>query len=270
VAVGVAAGGDDRGAPVVIGAGEHLGTAGGVHGVHGHLDVPADRILESHRHGQPAGHLAVDRAPGGPGADGAPAHGVGQIPGDDRVEELTPHRQPEGQDVPEEGAGHRDPLVDPEGAVQTGVGEQTLPAHRGPGLFEVGPHDDDQLVAQAVRQAGQPLGVATAGDRIVDGARSHHDDQTVVVTVEDGPDRLPSAGHHLRLPGGEGKSAYDLPRGLKRAAGRLRSMRCRRFGVHGVGVLPARRSILRMTGVPRGWGQNKRQRLSPLPAAGTR
>jgi hypothetical protein len=47
-------------------------------------------------------------------------------------------------------------------------------------------------------------------------------------------------------------------------------MRCRRFGVHGVGVLPARRSILRMTGVPRGWGQNKRQRLSPLPAAGTR
>ena len=65
----------------------------------------------------------------------------------------------------------RSPSVDVEAAVQAGIVDQALPAHRGARLLEVDPHDDQGSSASGATVAARPLRVVEGGRRVVDGAR---------------------------------------------------------------------------------------------------
>jgi hypothetical protein len=77
-------------------------------------------------------------------------------------------------------------------AVQIRIVEKALPADGGPGLLEVGPHDDDELAARLRRDSVQPLRVLERGRAVVDRAGSdHHDEPLRVAPLHDGADLVP-------------------------------------------------------------------------------
>jgi len=90
MAVGVAAGPDYSSPSLGVHAQETVGASSGYRSVNGHLYIAICPVLEPHWHTKTAGHLAVSLAFGGAGADGSPTDQVGQILGDDGVEELRP------------------------------------------------------------------------------------------------------------------------------------------------------------------------------------
>jgi hypothetical protein len=115
----------------------------------------------------------------------------------DRVEELTAHRQAEVEDVEQQLAGGTQPGVDVEAVVQAGVVDQTLPAEGAARLFEVHPHDDQQIVLVRLGDFRQPAGVFERGDRVVHRAWSDHNEQSVIGSGEHIGDRRPAVQHDL-------------------------------------------------------------------------
>ena len=60
------------------------------------------------------------------------------------------------------------------------VVDQPLPANGGPGLFEVGAHDDEQVFVEFGGQFCKPPGIVSRGIDIVDRAGPHNDQQSMV------------------------------------------------------------------------------------------
>lgn len=71
-------------------------------------------------------------------------------------------------------------FVDEETAVDFGVIDQAFPADGCTWLFEVRPHDDDQIIFVFFLQLEQSVAVVESGDRIVDTAWSDDDEETAV------------------------------------------------------------------------------------------
>src|SRR5262249_32791866 len=82
---------------------------------------------------------------------------------------------------------------------------EALPADGGPRLLEVHPHDDAEVAGEIVGQRLEPMPVVEGGGRVVYRARSHHDDQAIVLAVQDPGHFLAPAGHGGRpaLPQGQ-------------------------------------------------------------------
>ena len=80
------------GAPSRVERREPVGMAGRADGVDRHLDVAVGPVLESDRHREARGQLAMDLALDGAGADRAPAHEVRVVLAERRVEELGRNR----------------------------------------------------------------------------------------------------------------------------------------------------------------------------------
>lgn len=76
-----------------------------------------------------------------------------------------------------------------------------LPADGRARLFEIHAHDDQQIVAQAIRGRPEPMGVVERLVVIVDRARAHHGKQAIVPSVQDVRHRGP-ARFDVRLHGG--------------------------------------------------------------------
>ena len=194
--VGVAGRGEDRGDPVVGDAREDVPGSRGMHGVDRDLDVAVGRVLDADRHGQPAHELAMDLALGGARADGSPTHGVRQVLGDDRVEELAADGQTEIRQVDEESPRRPQALVDLEAAVEARIVDQPLPADGGTGLLEVHPHDDAQRVPHLPGRPAEVRRVLHGRRRVVHRARSHHDEQPIVAVIQDVRHLGPAVRHH--------------------------------------------------------------------------
>ncbi len=75
-------------------------------------------------------------------------------------------------------------LVDPEAAVEIGIVDQTLPADRRARLLEIDAHDDQEIVGVTVLGLFEFAGVFLAGFDVVDRARPHDDQQTVIGAVQ--------------------------------------------------------------------------------------
>jgi hypothetical protein len=130
------------------------------------------------------------------GADGAPAHQVGDVLRREQVQELGAGRQAQGGQVQQQAAGLAQAFVHAEAAVQPRVVDEALPAHRGAGLLEVDPHHDDQFAGQFLAQHAQLLPVGQGLLVVVDGAGAHHHDQAVVLAGQHAGDVGPAALHH--------------------------------------------------------------------------
>jgi hypothetical protein len=172
---------------------EGLCRPGGTAGVDGHLEVAVGPVLEADRHGQPGGKLAVDLAFGGPGPDGAPRDEVCHVLRADRLQEFGGGGQAQSGDLLQEvpcDAQAGDHVV---AAVQAGIVDQALPAHRGAGLFEVRAHDHQEVFLVLLGLAHQPAGVFQPGLGIVDGAGADDDQEAVIHAVHDGADFVTAA-----------------------------------------------------------------------------
>ncbi|KAG0924900.1 hypothetical protein G6F32_013743 [Rhizopus arrhizus] len=181
------------------------------------LDVAIGAVLEADRARQPRGQFAVHLAFGGARTNRAPGHQVGDVLRRDHIEEFDTGRQAKLVDVAQQATGDAQALVDPEAAVQVGVVDQALPAHRGARLLEVHAHDDFQFAGQRIAQWLQALGVLDGRMRIVDRARAHHHRQAVITAVQD----LVQG----RARGADGVGGFIVTRQHRQQLGR----RCQRF-----------------------------------------
>ncbi|VTR68543.1 hypothetical protein DESC_710039 [Desulfosarcina cetonica] len=139
--VRVARGLDHAGLTVRIDTEKRLGRAGGDHGVDGRGQVAVGAVFEPDRHGEPAGHLPVGLGFGGACANGSPADQPGGVLGNDAVEHFGGRGNTHLGDLGQEAACAFEAQADIVAAVEPGVVDQALPAHRGARLFKVGAHD---------------------------------------------------------------------------------------------------------------------------------
>src|SRR5690606_13978246 len=114
----------------------------GLDRIDGDLDVAVSAVLETYRARKAGSQLTVNLAFGSARTDGAPGHQVGNILRGDHVEEFAARRQAELVDFDQQLTRRAQALVDIEAAIQSGIVDQPLPAHRGARLLEVHAHDD--------------------------------------------------------------------------------------------------------------------------------
>ena len=117
-----------------------------------------------------------------------------------RSRNSVPVGRPAARQLQQKAARSLQALVDRETAVEMRVVDVALPADGRARLLEIGPHDDQEVVAQALGNGLQQAGVLERLVVVVDRARTDDDHQPVVRAVEHGGDRRPA-----RLDQGEGR-----------------------------------------------------------------
>ncbi len=179
-------------------------------------------VLEADRRRQPARHLAVGLRFGRARADRGPRDQVRQVLRHDRVERLGGSRHAEIGQPAEQLARGADALLDVEGVVEIRVVDQALPAHRGARLLEVDPHDQQHRVLDARGQLAQSQRVLAGRRRIVDRARSDHDEQARVLPIEHAAQRLAAGIDEVFSCARQRQPLLDLIRCRQQFAGRRR------------------------------------------------
>jgi len=185
VAPRIARGADDAGDAVLVHAEESVGVTGGLHGVNGHLKAAVGPVFESDGHGEAAGHFAVGLGLGGAGADGGPGDKIGDVLGDDGIEELGSGGQAHAGDFEQEGTGAAQAGFYVVSAVEVGVVDESFPADGGARFFEVDAHDDFEGVVEFAAEGGQASGVIEGGFRVMNGAGADEDQDPGIGPVED-------------------------------------------------------------------------------------
>jgi len=84
----------------------------------------------------------------------------------------------------QQGPGPAQPGVDVVAAIQMGVINQTLPAHGGPGLFEINPHHHLQIILELVVRLGDGGGVLLGGRHVMDRARTDYHQQPLISRMQ--------------------------------------------------------------------------------------
>ena len=138
-------------------------------------------------------HLAL----GGARADRAPGDQVADVLRRDHVEELAARGHAGAVDLHQQLPRDAQALVDAVALVEVGIVDQALPAHRGARLLEVHAHHDLEPVGVLVALQLQLAGVLDRRCRVVDGARSHHHQQAVVLALHDVADRRAGVADQL-------------------------------------------------------------------------
>ena len=181
VAVGIAARDDGGGGAVEVDAEKRVRLRGGLDGVDRGGDGAVGAVLETERHREAGGHLAVGLRLGGARADGGPADEVGDVLRRDRIEQLGGGRQAEVEHVAQEGAREPQAGGDVVRAVEVRIHDQALPADGGARFFEIDAHDDHHAVGDLAGERGEPAGVVAAGLEVVDRAGADDQEEALVV-----------------------------------------------------------------------------------------
>ncbi|GAA0031110.1 hypothetical protein BROWWM01_52420 [Bradyrhizobium ottawaense] len=171
---------------------------GRLHGVRCDPHIAIGAVLEADRAGQARGQLAMDLALGRACADRGPGHEVGDVLRRRHVEEFRAGGQAEIVHGRQHVARQPQALVDVEAAVQIGIVDQALPTDGGARLLEIDPHYDFELVGEFLAQAREPLGIFERGLGVMHRAGADHDQQAVVLAIEDCVDGVTRSHHHAR------------------------------------------------------------------------
>ena len=126
---------------------------------------------------------------GGAGPDRPPRDQIGDVLRSDHIEVLGTCGQLELIDLEQDAPSQPQAFVDAKAVVEPRVVDKTLPAHGRSGLFEVHPHDDDQVVGKLAFQRQQARRIVDRRIVVVDGAGADDDQQAIVRTVEHAMDR---------------------------------------------------------------------------------
>lgn len=144
--------------------------AHGLEGVHGSVDRAVGSVLEADGERQSRSKLTVELGLGGAGTDGTDTDQISSVLGRDCVKHLAGDGDAKMGDVRQELASNLHTLVDVVAIVNIGVVDDSLPAHSGTGLLQVGAHDDAEIIPELGSQLAQASGVFESGFRIVNAA----------------------------------------------------------------------------------------------------
>ena len=217
-----------------------MGCLCGQNRVASHLDAAVRAVLEAHRAGQTAGQLAVALAFRGASANRAPGDQIADVLGREQVQKFRAHGQAQPHHIQQQLARQLQPFVDGKAAVAARVVDIALPAHGGARLFEVHPHDDQQVLRQRIGLHFQLARVVHGLLVVVDGARANHHHQPVVLSMQHARYRIAAAFHQcmcllgrwqpLLQDGGGNQGTHRLDAGVVNA-GHVQRRKLRRFGV---------------------------------------
>ena len=180
VAVPISGCADDARDPLLVDAQKTVGRLRGGHGVNGGLQAAIGRVLETDRHGQTAGHLAVGLRLRRARAYGRPAHQVADVLRHDRVQEFRRRRQTQLDDLREQSPGFFQSRIDVVGTIQVRVVDQSFPADARARFLEIHTHDDAQSVGQFLAQAIELPRVGQRPVGVMNRARTDDDQQARV------------------------------------------------------------------------------------------
>ena len=113
------------------------------------------------------------------GADGPPADQVADVLRRNRIEKLRPRRHAQLIEPKEQIAGHAQPLIDAEAAVQVRIVDEPLPADRRSRLLEVGPHDNFEIARQLPAHVGEQSAILERRGWVMNGTRADDDQQPI-------------------------------------------------------------------------------------------
>mmetsp|Transcript_33900 Transcript_33900/g.88248 ORF Transcript_33900/g.88248 Transcript_33900/m.88248 type:complete len:525 (-) Transcript_33900:270-1844(-) len=165
------------------------------HRVHSHITVPVGRVLEPHRHGQPARQFTMELALRCSSPDGSPRHQISDVLRCQGVQKLTPTRYTRIVDLLQQLPGRPEAFVHLVGPVQIRIIDQTLPANRRPRLLKVHTHDYHQLPLVCLHLRLQSLSILQGGSRVMDGARPDHNHHAIVLSPDHLCRRRPRGNH---------------------------------------------------------------------------
>ena len=135
--------------------------------VNRHCEAAVGAVLETNGERETRGKLTVQLRLGGTRTNSAEGDQIRKELGGDGVEHLRGNRHASRCEVNEELAGDAQTLVDLEGLIDIWVVDQALPANCCAGLFEVGSHDDANVVLELVGEGLQALAVLERKLRVV-------------------------------------------------------------------------------------------------------
>lgn len=113
--------------------------------VDGHAERAVGSVLEAHGEGETGGEFSVQLGFGGSGTDGTEGDEIGEELGGDGVEHFTGDGHAHAGEVGVEFSRNPQALVNLVGLVDVWVVDQTFPTDGGPGLFQVGSHNDAEV-----------------------------------------------------------------------------------------------------------------------------
>ena len=230
VAVRIARRRDNRSATVLVDAEETVRRTRGEQGIKRGLHAAIGAVFETDRHGETAGHFAMGLGFRGAGANRGPADHIGQILGDNRIEEFRGGREAEGGDFQQNPAGQTETCRQVAGIVHPRIVDQAFPSDRGARLLEIDAHENADRILQFGPERRQTPRVIEGALRIMDRARTDDGEEARVATLQNGLS-FGAAAHHGRKGNAAGRQffldhlrgdeAFELanPRVFKRTAG---------------------------------------------------
>ena len=230
VAVRIARRRDNRSATVLVDAEETVRRTRGEQGIKRGLHAAIGAVFETDRHGEAAGHFAMGLGFRGAGANRGPTDHIGQILGDNRIEEFRGGREAEGGDFQQNPAGQTEPCRQVAGIVHPRIVDQAFPSDRGARLLEIDAHENADRILQFGPERRQTPRVIEGALGIMDRARTDDGEQARVATLQNGLS-FGAAAHHGRKGNAAGRQffldhlrgdeAFELanPRVFKRTVG---------------------------------------------------
>ena len=184
--VGIARGGHDRAAAILVDAEETVRGTRGEERIERGLDAAVGAVFETNGHGEAAGHFPVRLRLRGARPDGGPTHDIGKILRDDRVEELGRGGKSERSDIAQDAAAEPQAFLQMAGLVHVRIIDQPLPPDGGSRLFEIDAHENAKHIGEFLAEAGETARVVERSLWVVDRTRTNDGQKAFVAPLQDG------------------------------------------------------------------------------------
>ncbi len=150
------------------------------------------------------------------GADRGPGDQVRDILRDGGIEKFGRRGQAEAAHFEKKRARDFQSLGDVVGAVQVGIGDQSLPADRRARLFEIDAHDEEEDVLDLAPELDEAFGVAKAFLGIVNGAGTDNREKAAIRSLDHVFDVPAAVSHGQGDLLGHGQALLEMLRGVER------------------------------------------------------
>ena len=104
-------------------------------------------------------------------------------------------------------------VFDLEAVVQVRIVDQALPAGGGARLFKIDTHHQQQGIRHLIGQSLQALGIILGCFDVVNGAGANHQEQAMILAIQDIPHCLTAVDDGLAGSFGQGEIIFQLVRG---------------------------------------------------------
>lgn len=153
--------------------------------IHSYCETAIGAVFETHGKGQTGSQLTVKLTLGRPSTNGTQRDQIGQKLRTDGIQHLTSNGHALRSQIAEQLSADFQALVDGVAFVDIWIVDQALPADCCSWLFEVGAHDDAEVIFQLVGELDEAGAVFYGSFGVVEGAWADHDEETVITLLDD-------------------------------------------------------------------------------------